>query len=98
MDGAGPLVRSLRSLGPQADLRAAAIGAVVLLRERLGFDRGRPKSPKDREPAPRLTEGVVRGLDDLFDAVAGAAEPLVRALHSCHLFRVVRFRPFPTGG
>jgi hypothetical protein len=36
MDGAGRLARSLRSLGPQADLKAAAIGAVVLLRERLG--------------------------------------------------------------
>ena len=36
MDGAGRLARSLRSLGPQADLKAAAIGAVVLLREWLG--------------------------------------------------------------
>ena len=34
MDGAGRLARSLRSLRPQADLKAAAIGAVVLLRER----------------------------------------------------------------
>lgn len=34
MDGAGSLTRSfLRSLRPQADLKAAAIGAVVLLRE-----------------------------------------------------------------
>jgi cell division protein FtsQ len=33
MDGAGRLARSLRSLGPQADLKAAAIGAGVLLRE-----------------------------------------------------------------
>ena len=39
MDGAGRLARSLRSLGPQADLKAAAIGAVVLLRERLGLPR-----------------------------------------------------------
>lgn len=39
MDGAGRLARSLRSLGPQADLKAAAIGAVVLLRERLGQPR-----------------------------------------------------------
>ena len=52
MDGAGRLARSLRSLGPQADLKAAAIGAAVLLRERLGrrarvpakrvIDRARP--------------------------------------------------------
>lgn len=34
MDGAGSLTRSLlRSLRPQADLKAAAVGAVVLLRE-----------------------------------------------------------------
>jgi cell division protein FtsQ len=33
MDGAGRLARSVRSLGPQADLKAAAIGAAVLLRE-----------------------------------------------------------------
>ncbi len=35
MDGGGRLARSLRSLRPQADLKAAAIGAAVLLRERL---------------------------------------------------------------
>ena len=35
MDGGGRLARSLRSLRPQADLKAAGIGAVVLLRERL---------------------------------------------------------------
>jgi cell division protein FtsQ len=58
MDGAGRLARSLRSLRPQADLRAAAIGAAVLLRERLGFGRARAKSSDkpslDREPPPRL--------------------------------------------
>ncbi|MEA2830670.1 MAG: hypothetical protein QOF22_1418, partial [Bradyrhizobium sp.] len=36
MDGGGRLARSLR---PQADLKAAAIGAVMLLRERLGLPR-----------------------------------------------------------
>ena len=52
MDGAGRLARSLRSLGPQADLKAAAIGAVVLLRERLGLPR---RSAKPRPSAkPRL--------------------------------------------
>ena len=36
MDGAGRLNRSLRSLRPQADLmKAAAKGALILLRERL---------------------------------------------------------------
>jgi cell division protein FtsQ len=53
MDGAGRLARSLRSLGPQADLKAAAIGAVVLLRERLGL-RARAKPVLDREPPHRF--------------------------------------------
>ncbi|MGB8397370.1 cell division protein FtsQ/DivIB [Bradyrhizobium sp.] len=54
MDGAGRLARSLRSLGPQADLKAAAVGAVVLLRERLGLDRPRARPSPDRGPAPRF--------------------------------------------
>src|SRR3978361_878126 len=54
MDGAGRSARSLRSLGPQADLKAAAIGAVVLLRERLGVKRARvkPRPHLDREQHP----------------------------------------------
>src|SRR6185503_441076 len=55
MDGAGRLARSLRSLGPQADLKAAAIGAVVLLRERLGLRARVPARPViDRKPPNRL--------------------------------------------
>jgi cell division protein FtsQ len=55
MDGAGRLARSLRSLRPQADLKAAAIGAVVLLRERLGLRARVPaRSVIDREPPNRL--------------------------------------------
>src|SRR5437868_1871500 len=55
MDGAGRLARSLRSLGPQADLKAAAIGAVVLLRERLGLRaRVRTRTVIDRDPPNRL--------------------------------------------
>ena len=54
MDGAGRLARSLRSLRPQADLRAAAIGAAVLLREWLVAKRASAK-PRKRAPAkPRL--------------------------------------------
>jgi cell division protein FtsQ len=53
MDGAGRLARSLRSLGPQADLKAAAIGAVVLLRERLGLP-ARTRAPVDRAPPNRI--------------------------------------------
>ena len=52
MDGAGRLTRSLRSLRPQADLKAAAIGAVVLLREYLGRRR-RARPVIDREPPNR---------------------------------------------
>jgi cell division protein FtsQ len=55
MDGAGRLARSLRSLRPQADLKAAAIGAVVLLREHLGLRARVPARPViDREPPNRL--------------------------------------------
>ena len=55
MDGAGRLARSLRSLGPQADLKAAAIGAVVLLREWLGLRARVPARPViDRDPPNRL--------------------------------------------
>ena len=52
MDGAGRLTRSLRSLRPQADLKAAAIGAVVLLREYLSRRRAKPVI--DREPPNRF--------------------------------------------
>src|SRR3954454_12767332 len=55
MDGAGRLARSLRSLGPQADLKAAAKGAVVLLRERLGRRARVSARPViDRQPPSRL--------------------------------------------
>jgi cell division protein FtsQ len=51
MDGAGRLARSLRSLGPQTDLKAAAVGAVLLLRQRLGFP-GRAAKPSRQRQAP----------------------------------------------
>src|SRR3954447_3955573 len=35
MDGGGRLTRSLRSLRPEADLKMAALGALILLRERI---------------------------------------------------------------
>ncbi len=65
MDGAGRLARSLRSLGTQADLKAAAIGAVVLLRERLGLPRKRKAAKKpilQREQQSRLVAFVERYL------------------------------------
>jgi cell division protein FtsQ len=61
MDGAGRLAEKLR---PQTDLKAAAIGAVVLLREYLGFGRAPAKAVKrpviDRDPPLRLIEWIER--------------------------------------
>jgi cell division protein FtsQ len=54
MHGAGRLDRSLRSLRPQTDLKAAAIGAVILLRERLGLPRASARPSLEREPPHRL--------------------------------------------
>jgi cell division protein FtsQ len=62
MDGAGRLARSLRSLGPQADLKAAAIGAVVLLRERLGLPRAPAEPGLQREQPNRLIAFIERHL------------------------------------
>src|SRR6476660_2429926 len=53
MDGAGRSARSRRSSEPKTDLKAAAIGAAVLLREYFGFDRKRVKARADREPPSR---------------------------------------------
>src|SRR3979411_629731 len=52
MDGGGRLARSTRSPGPQADLKAAAIGVAVLLRERLGFNRAGARQRPEREYHP----------------------------------------------
>jgi cell division protein FtsQ len=60
MDGAGRLTRSLRSLRPQTDLKAAAIGAAILLRERLGL-RGAASKPKlERVPTHWLIAALER--------------------------------------
>src|SRR3982074_951574 len=52
MDGGGRLARSQRSPRPQADLKAAAIGAAVLLRERLGFYRASARPRQERQSQP----------------------------------------------
>jgi cell division protein FtsQ len=75
MHGAGSLARSvLRSLRPQADLKAAAIGAVVLLREWIGQKhqerqqdkraraKAKAKAVPEREPPPRFIALVERYL------------------------------------
>jgi cell division protein FtsQ len=60
MDGAGRLARSTRSQRPQADLKAAAIGAVALLREYFRRRRARPMPLIEREPPPRLIALIER--------------------------------------
>ena len=66
MDGAGRLARSVRSLGPQADLKAAAIGALILLREHLFAFRGASAAKSatkpviEREPPPRIVAWIER--------------------------------------
>jgi cell division protein FtsQ len=71
MDGAGRLARSLRSLRPQADLKAAAIGAVVLLRERLGLRSKAAKPRLDREQSPhRLIAWLERHLPNRLGVAA----------------------------
>src|SRR6267154_1634378 len=52
MDGGGRLARSLRSPRPQTDLKAAAIGVAVLLRERFGYHRAGARARPEREQHP----------------------------------------------
>ena len=59
MDGGGRLARSLRSLRPYADLKAAAIGAVVLLHEWLASHRAPAGPRRDREPDPHRLIAVL---------------------------------------
>ncbi|WP_407147971.1 cell division protein FtsQ/DivIB [Bradyrhizobium sp. ORS 86] len=80
MDGAGRLARSVRSLGPQADLRAAAIGAAVLLREHAGAYLARRKRKRparqpviDREPPNRFIQTIERYLPRRVGLVATLA-------------------------
>jgi len=81
MDGGGRLARSLRSLRPQADLKAAAIGAVVLLRERLGSRRAPAKPSLQRERPHRLIGFLERNLPRR----AGAAATVLMLLGSAGL-------------
>jgi cell division protein FtsQ len=59
MDGAGRSARSLRSLGAQTDLKAAAIGALILLRERFNLRRAAKRS-LEREPPHWLIDLIER--------------------------------------
>jgi cell division protein FtsQ len=60
MDGAGRLARSLRSPRPQTDLKAAAIGAGILLREWLRSKRAATDPSFEREPPHRLIALIER--------------------------------------
>ena len=70
MDGAGRLARSLRSPRPQADLKAAAIGAAVPLRERLGLSRARARAGLERQQPNRLIALLERHLPNRAGIVA----------------------------
>src|SRR5260370_12546779 len=82
MDGGGRLARSLRSLRPQADLKAAAIGAAVLLRARLGMNRApaKPRFQREQQP-PRLIALLERYLPHR----AGVATTVLMLLGSAGL-------------
>jgi cell division protein FtsQ len=67
MDGAGRLARSLR---PQADLKAAAIGAAVLLREYLGLRPRAKRAAIEREVPNRLVAWLERHLPRRFGLTA----------------------------
>jgi len=70
MDGAGRLARSPR---PQADLKAAAIGAAVLLREYLGLRGSRVrKATIERRPPSRVIVWIERHLPRRFGLTATA--------------------------
>ena len=63
MDHAGRLGSPQRSLRPKADLKAAAIGAAVLLRERAASRRPRKAGPVvEREPPSRFVAALERYL------------------------------------
>lgn len=62
MDGAGRSRRSRGSSEPKTDLKAAAIGAAVLLREFLGLSNKRAKATHDRETPHRAILWLERAM------------------------------------
>src|SRR6267154_82928 len=82
MDGGGRLARSLRSLRPQADLKAAAIGAAVLLRARLGLNRAPAKPRLEREQQPHR---LIAFLERYLPRRAGVAATVLILLGSTGL-------------
>ncbi len=76
MDGAGRLARSRRSPRPQADLKAAAIGAVILLREYLGRHRAAAK------PATKPPHRLIATVEQYLPNRAGVAATVLLLLAS----------------
>jgi cell division protein FtsQ len=98
MDGAGRLARSERSPRPQADLKAAAIGAAVLLREwlqrRVPAKRAAVKTVKILPARPRFerepqTKGLITWIERFVPRRAGTAATVMILLGSAG-FGVVR--------
>jgi cell division protein FtsQ len=85
MDGAGRLARSRRSPRPQTDLKAVAIGAVILLREWLGLKRT-ANPPQQREQPPHR---LIALLERYLPHRAGAAATVLILLGSA-VFGIVR--------
>lgn len=86
MDGAGRLARSPRSPRPQADLKAAAIGAAVLVRERLGLSRAGAIPRPEREHHPHR---LIALLERYVPHRAGVAATVLMLLGSAG-FGIVR--------
>src|SRR5260370_2059558 len=82
MEGGGTAARSVRLLRPQTDLKAAAIGAVILLRERLGLDRIPARQPQQREQPPQRLSAL---LERYLPSRAGLAATVVMLLGSTGL-------------
>src|SRR5260370_25036331 len=86
MDGGGRLARSLRSSRPQTELKAAAIGAAVLLRERLGYHRAGARARREREQRPHR---LIALLERYIPHRAGVAATVLMLLGSAG-FGIVR--------
>jgi cell division protein FtsQ len=82
MDGGGRVARSLRSLRPQADLKAAAIGAAVLLRARLRLNRAPARPRLERQQQPHR---LIALLERYLPRRAGVAATVLMLLGSAGL-------------
>ena len=82
MDGGGRLARSLRSLRPQADLKAAAIGAAVLLRARRRVNRAPTRPRLERQQQPHR---LIALLERYLPRRAGVAATVLMLLGSAGL-------------